>query len=88
MIGRELVYSRRYDANRKSVETSRLYIHMVLVKKLSKILLGFGVFGHTFFHEDFFAEKIASNCLHLFQTGSIQLIIVFLVFSKSFVAAV
>ena len=33
MIGRELVYSRRYDANRKSVETSRLYIHMVLVKK-------------------------------------------------------
>ena len=35
---------------------------MVLVKKLSKILLGFGVFGHTFFHEDFFAEK---NCLKL-----------------------
>ena len=49
MIGRELVYSRRYDANRVTVGRNGLYIDMVLGKKLSKKVLGFGVFGHTFF---------------------------------------
>ena len=33
MIGRELVYSRRYDANRVTVDRSGLYIHIVLGKK-------------------------------------------------------
>ena len=32
MIGRELVYSRRYDANRVTVVRNRLYIHILLVK--------------------------------------------------------
>ena len=45
MIGRELVYSRRYDANRVTGGRNGLYIDMVLGKKLSKKLLGFGVFG-------------------------------------------
>ena len=36
MIGRELVYSRRYDANRKTVERNRLYIDIVLGKKRPK----------------------------------------------------
>ena len=44
VIGRELVYSRRYDANRVTVERNGLYIHMVLGKKLSKKVLGFGTF--------------------------------------------
>ena len=33
VIGRELVYSRRYDANRMTVDRNGLYIHMVLGKK-------------------------------------------------------
>ena len=33
VIGRELVYSRRYDANRVTVDRNRLYIDMVLGKK-------------------------------------------------------
>ena len=32
VIGRELVYSRRYDANRVTVERNGLYIHIVLGK--------------------------------------------------------
>ena len=42
MIGRELVYSRRYDANRERVDQSGLYIYTVLLKKLSKKVLEFG----------------------------------------------
>ena len=33
VIGRELVYSRRYDANRVTGDRNGLYIHMVLGKK-------------------------------------------------------
>ena len=33
VIGRELVYSKRYDANRMTVDRNGLYIHMVLGKK-------------------------------------------------------
>ena len=36
VIGRELVYSRRYDANRKTVKRNRLYIDSVLGKKRPK----------------------------------------------------
>ena len=36
VIGRELVYSRRYDANRKPVERYGLYIYMVLKKNYLK----------------------------------------------------
>ena len=59
MIGRELVYSRRYDANRVTVGRNGLYIDMVLEKKLSKKLLGFGVFGRTFFWPKKSTPKIA-----------------------------
>ena len=44
VIGRELVYSRRYDANRMTVETNGLYIHMVLGKNdLNGPLMGLRV---------------------------------------------
>ena len=51
--------SRRYDANRVTVDWNRLYIDMVLEKKLSKKLLGFGVFGRTFFRPKKSTPKIA-----------------------------
>ena len=58
MIGRKLVYSRRYDANRMTVERNGLYIDIVLGKKLSKKVLGFGIFGRFWRFERFWVWNL------------------------------
>ena len=61
MIGRELVYSRRYDANRVTVERNALYIDIVLGKKLSKKVLEFGRFGRFWPFQFIFLKKILAK---------------------------
>ena len=61
VIGRELVYSRRYDANREAGERNGLYIDIVLGKKLSKKVLESGRFGRFWPFRLFFLKKILAK---------------------------